>query len=63
LVRFLKPEGDRIAIGEQEANLCRQYMRQHNTQALSEDGLMAYTICNTNLVECLPKALGQEESQ
>lgn len=56
-LRFLKTGGIRIPIAPADAERCQRYMRQHSTEALSEDGVTAYTIAGNALVECLPDAL------
>lgn len=61
-LRFLKTEGKRIPISPTEAERCQRYMRQHETEALSEDAETAYTIAGNALVECLPDALAQDNS-
>lgn len=53
--KFLKTEGKRIPISPITTSKCQRYMQQHNTEALSEDGMVAYTIAGNALVECLPE--------
>lgn len=60
-LKFLKTEGDQIVISEKEAERCQRYMRDNKTEALSEDGVTAYTICGDMLVECLPDEFVEEE--
>ncbi len=36
----------------------QQYMRQHETEALSEDGLLAFTVSGPFLCECHPEVCG-----
>lgn len=54
-LKFLKTQGRRIPISPAAIAQCQRYMRQHGTEALSEDGIVAYTIASNALVECLPE--------
>lgn len=53
--RFLKRQGRRLALTASEAAKVQAYMRQHGTEALSEDGDVAWTLCGDGLAECLPE--------
>lgn len=53
-VNFLKTGGSRIEIDEAVADKIQRYMTKHRTEALSTDGLIAFTIAGTALVECNP---------
>lgn len=57
-LRFLKREGKRIPLSPLTANKCQRYMRQHNTEALSANGIEAFTIAGNALIECLPEVCG-----
>jgi hypothetical protein len=54
-LRFLKTGGRRIPLSPVEASRCQQYMQQHNTEAISEDGITAFTVAGNSLIECLPE--------
>ena len=54
---FLKPEGQRIPLAPRQVERCQVYMRNYETEALSEDGSTAFTIEGNALVECLPEAV------
>ncbi|EKD97767.1 MAG: hypothetical protein ACD_23C00750G0008 [uncultured bacterium] len=51
---FLKPKGQRIPLAPKEIERCQAYMRNYDTEALSEDGINAFTINGNALVECSP---------
>ena len=53
--RFLKRQGRRLALTASEAAKVQAYMRRHGTEALSEDGDVAWTLCGDGLAECLPE--------
>lgn len=53
-VRFLKKDGVRIPISPNEVLSVQRYMISNRTEALSEDGVRAFTIAGNALVECLP---------
>ena len=50
---FLKPAGLRIPLNPTELDRCQQYMRKHGTEALSEDGIQAFTVAGDELIECI----------
>jgi hypothetical protein len=52
-IQFLKLSGRRIPIDQIESDKCLRYMRQHQTEALTEDGETAFTVTDA-LVECQP---------
>ncbi len=52
-IEFLKLRGKRIPIDEVESDKCQRFMRQHQTEALTEDGETAFTVTDA-LVECQP---------
>lgn len=57
--RFYKPQGKLIAIHEDDALRVRKYMHRHNTECLTSDGQMAFTLHGNQLMECDPLACGQ----
>lgn len=59
--QFLKPNGRRMPCEAQAITAAQRYMRQHGTEALSEDGLVAFTVDGDALVECLPQVCNQIE--
>ena len=56
---FMKPGGRRMACDGADINRVQAYMGQHGTEALSEDGVTAYTVHGNALVECLPEVCGE----
>lgn len=52
--KFLKPGRQRIPCDGHEINRIQHYMREHGTEALSEDGEVAFTVAGNELVECDP---------
>lgn len=54
---FLMPMGRRYPLDLTELYRCQQFMRKHGTEALSEDGILAFTVDGDGLIECLPDAL------
>lgn len=55
--QFIKPLGDRLSLDKTEVEKVQAYMLKYGTEALSEDGSVAYTIHGDGLVECLPDAV------
>lgn len=53
-LEFLKPQGRRIPLAPKQIERCQAYMRDNKTEALSEDGITAFTINGNALAECLP---------
>lgn len=51
---FLKPQGQRIALTPRDTDSVQAYMRLYSTDAVSEDGLTAFTVTQDGLTECLP---------
>lgn len=62
-LRFLKTEGKRIPVSPKQADRIQRYMLEHRTEALSEDGLQAFTISGDALVECVPEVCIQSKDQ
>lgn len=60
---FLKPQGLRLPCDGADINRVQAYMRQHGTEALSEDGEIAFTVAGNALVECLPEVCGEVDGQ
>jgi hypothetical protein len=58
---FLKPGGKTFELALAEAERVTAYMQLHETEALSPDGLSAFTIGDANLVECNPAVFLHEE--
>lgn len=54
-LKFLKAGGRRVQLSSTDANKAQAYMKQNGTEALSEDGEIAFTIAGDNLVECDPQ--------
>lgn len=54
-LQFLKPGGRRIPVSPRQADRIQRYMGSNSTEALTEDGLTAFTIAGDALVECLPE--------
>jgi hypothetical protein len=52
---FLKPNGKRIPVDPDAVRNAQEYMRLHQTEALSEDGEIAFTIVGNELIECRPQ--------
>ena len=52
---FLKPNGKRIPVDPDAVKNAQEYMRLHQTEALSEDGEIAFTIVGNELIECRPQ--------
>lgn len=61
--RFLKPEGKRIPLSPAAASKCQRYLSAYNSEALSEDGSVAFTIAGNALVECLPQNCANFEEE
>ena len=57
-IRFLKSNGRRIELDEKDTSRVRAYMRQHGTEALTEDGNTAFTVAGYVLQECDPSVCG-----
>ncbi|WP_300649336.1 hypothetical protein [Hydrogenophaga sp.] len=61
--RFLKPGGKTVAISASDSAKVRAYMQEHSTEAISEDGLVAFTLQDDGfLVECLPDQLVEADA-
>lgn len=58
---FLKPDGQAHACDESEIAQAQQYMRLHETEVLSEDGELAFTVSGPFLRECCPHVCGLED--
>lgn len=57
--KFLKAGGQRMPCDGADINRVQAYMRQHGTEALSEDGEVAFTVAGNALVECCPEVCGE----
>ena len=53
-VQFLKTGSPRIEIDDATVNNIQAYMRKHKSEAVTEDGNVAWTIAGLTLVECDP---------
>ncbi len=51
---FVVPGGKSISISMEDAERTRFYMGRHHTEAVSEDGVTAYTLQGRRLLECNP---------
>ena len=60
--KFLKVGGRVLPISKEDTARVRQYMQQHQTEALSVDGEVAYTLNGEFLAECMPQACGVPDS-
>ena len=58
---FLKKDGRRIPVSRDVSYRISAYMSKHDTSAVSEDGVTAYTVAGNFLLECLPHAVTQPE--
>lgn len=56
---FYKARGKLISLHEDDVLRVRKYMERHNTEALTSDGQMAFTLHGTQLMECDPLVCGQ----
>lgn len=56
---FYKPKGKLISLHEDDALRVRKYMERFNTEALTSDGQMAFTLHGNQLLECDPMVCGQ----
>lgn len=54
-LRFLKPNGMRIPMSPIAISRVQRYMVANSTEAVSEDGVQAFTVAGNALVECLPE--------
>lgn len=61
--KFLKPQGLRLACDGADISRAQSYMQQHGTEALSEDGEVAFTVAGNALVECLPEICDEMAGQ
>lgn len=66
-LRFLRPQGRFVPITSDDAERVQSFMRRHGTEALSDDGEIAWTLAGSRLVECDPSVCDQthpaEEAQ
>jgi hypothetical protein len=60
--RFVKAGGRMIALSWADRDEVYRFMRWHNTEALSEDALTAYTLWEGLLLECNPTVCGEPQS-
>lgn len=51
---FVVPNGKSMLVSTEDAERCRFYMGRHHTDAISEDGITAFTLRGNRLVECNP---------
>lgn len=58
---FINHSGMKLHIESADAQRVQDYMRAHDTEALSEDGEMAFTLFGNQLIECSPDAFGEEK--
>ena len=56
---FLKAGGQLLPCDGVNISLVQAYMRQHGSEALSEDGEVAFTVAGNALVECCPEVCGE----
>lgn len=56
---FYKPAGKLIPVHEDDALRVRKYMERFNTEALTSDGQLAFTLHGNQLMECDPLVCGQ----
>lgn len=56
---FYKARGKLIALHEDDALRVRKYMERFQTEALTSDGQMAFTLHGNQLMECDPMVCGQ----
>lgn len=61
--QFLKTNGQRLPCDGADINRVQAYMGQHGTEALSEDGEVAFTVAGNALVECCPEVCGEIDAQ
>ncbi len=57
-LQFLRADGQRLAISTTDCKRVQAYMREHGTEALSDDGVTAFTIASNSLIECRPAVCG-----
>lgn len=57
--RFIKQCAPMVSLHEDDALRVRNYMKRHNTEALTSDGLVAFTLHGNQLLQCDPTACGQ----
>jgi hypothetical protein len=58
---FVKRDGQAHACDETEIARVQAYMKLHATEALSEDGELAFTVSGSFLRECCPEVCGLED--
>ena len=56
---FYKPRGKLISLHEDDVLRVRKYMERFQTEALTSDGQMAFTLHGNQLMECDPMVCGQ----
>lgn len=59
LAQFFKPRGKMVCLHEDDALRVRKYMQRHNTEALTSDGITAFSLHGNQLLECDPAVCGQ----
>lgn len=59
--KFVKLGGRVLPISLEDTQRVREYMRSHGTEALSEDGVCAFTLNGDFLAECEPGVCGEPE--
>lgn len=56
---FFKAGGTLVSLHADDALRVRNYMKRHNTEALTSDGRVAFTLHGNQLLECNPDVCGQ----
>lgn len=59
--KFVKLGGRVLPISLEDTQRVREYMRSHGTEALSEDGVCAFTLNGVFLAECEPGVCGEPD--
>lgn len=59
--KFLKLGGRVLPVSVEDSQSLRAYMAEHSTEALSTDGIFAYTLNGDFLAECDPSVCGEPE--
>lgn len=54
-LKFLKSGGRRIPVSPRQIHAVQAFMRQHGTEALTPDGVTAFTVATNSLLECNPE--------
>lgn len=59
--KFVKLGGRVLPVSPEDTQRLRAYMAKHGTEALSEDGVRAYTLNGEFLAECDPGVCGEPD--